>query len=371
MLFRGDMMGAAQSLLDELDAAFSNGTSKKRNDLLRRITDLFLDHAHGFGPAHIELFETVFALLVAKIERQALAELSQKLAPESKTPIGLIKDLACHEDIAVAAPVLKRSLKLADPDLVKIAQTNSQDHLVAIAGRRQVSEWVSDALIERGNSKVLSTVAGNAGARFSLGGYSKLAGKAEQDADIAQALVVRRDIAPDVLRQLVEKAAQAVQHKLMASTDPRVQERVRPIMQAITRQMAGANAALGTGQAVSPASQKPKLMESAEAGKFNESVEALAAVSELPPDVIKRLMSKKESDRLLIVCKASDLLWPTVRSLLGMAIGVNPANAKKFQPYLDQYLKITQQDAQRVMRYVRTLAGKGASGNELVNGLKL
>jgi uncharacterized protein (DUF2336 family) len=71
------------------------------------------------------------------------------------------------EHIEVAGPVLVRSARLADDDLIRIAERRSQQHLLAILGRASLGEAVTDVLVRRGDRDVAHAPAGNAGARFS------------------------------------------------------------------------------------------------------------------------------------------------------------------------------------------------------------
>ena len=67
-------------------------------------------------------------------------------------------------------------------------------HLHAIALRRTISEVISDILIERGDSKVVHTVAKNAGARISDGSFRELVARSVDDAELALDVGKRRDI---------------------------------------------------------------------------------------------------------------------------------------------------------------------------------
>src|SRR5689334_24722167 len=63
-----------------------------------------------------------------------------------------LRRLARHEDIAVAEPVLAESPRLSNADLIEIANTRSEQHLIAIAGRWWLQEVVTDALLEIGRA---------------------------------------------------------------------------------------------------------------------------------------------------------------------------------------------------------------------------
>ena len=118
-------MGAAVSLIPELEDVIRHGTRAKRVDALQRITALFLDGAKGYSDAHVDLFDDVFGLLIVEIETKARAELSRHLAPVGNAPVKVLRTLANDDDIAVAGPVLKYAPRLGETDLVGVATTKS------------------------------------------------------------------------------------------------------------------------------------------------------------------------------------------------------------------------------------------------------
>ena len=79
---------------EELEQAIANGSSQKRVETLRRITDLFVNKAEQFNEEHVELFDQVIARLSDVIEARARAELSERLAHVPNAPINVLKDLA-------------------------------------------------------------------------------------------------------------------------------------------------------------------------------------------------------------------------------------------------------------------------------------
>ena len=56
-------MGAQQSLIVELEDAIKSGSSEKRVETLRRVTDLFLNDADRLNEAQIGLFDDVLCHL--------------------------------------------------------------------------------------------------------------------------------------------------------------------------------------------------------------------------------------------------------------------------------------------------------------------
>ena len=155
------------SLLAELEAAIQDGSSEKRIDMLRRITDLFVDTAPRVTDEQAGVFDDVFEQLIKEIESKAVLELSDRMARSRTRRSGLIRRLANDNSIEISGPVLARSDRLDQDELLAIARTKSQAHLQAIAGRAELGEQVTDVLVERGDMTVARKVAANSGARFS------------------------------------------------------------------------------------------------------------------------------------------------------------------------------------------------------------
>ncbi|MBO0756301.1 MAG: DUF2336 domain-containing protein, partial [Bradyrhizobiaceae bacterium] len=160
-------MATRALLIPELDDVLSHGSVEKRADTLRRITNLFIDGAGHYNEDHVALFDDVLTRLLVDVESKALAEVAHRLAAVDNAPPKLIRRLAGDEDIAIAGPVLKRSPRLAESDLIDIATTMGPDHLLAISGRHQIGTAVTDILVKRGDRDVVRSLATNAGATFS------------------------------------------------------------------------------------------------------------------------------------------------------------------------------------------------------------
>src|ERR1700739_2256997 len=143
------------SIADEVEAAIAAGTSEKCSETAERVTALFLASAGRYNDELITLFGDVFERLINSIELRALAdvsakialaELSAQLAPVPQAPATIIRRLARHEDVAVAGRVLTEAPRVADEELVEIAQSRGEKHLLAICGRWWLQEIVTDAL---------------------------------------------------------------------------------------------------------------------------------------------------------------------------------------------------------------------------------
>ena len=199
-------MQLSRSFIAELEESLNRGTSAQRAHILRRVTELFVQQAETYAADHIGLFDDVIGHLIRKIERVALIELSDRLAPVPNAPSNVIRQLSRDNDIEIAGPILQHSPVPTDDDLVEIAKTKSQAHLAAIAGRQHINEPVTDVLVERGEPGVVLKVTANEGARFSEMSFVRLITGAANDRELAAIVAKRKDI-PAELRPFLDMAA--------------------------------------------------------------------------------------------------------------------------------------------------------------------
>ncbi|HVY58866.1 MAG TPA: DUF2336 domain-containing protein [Xanthobacteraceae bacterium] len=353
------------SLIPELEEVVQHGSAAKRAAMLRQITDLFIDQAGHFSEEHVRLFDDVFCRLVVEIESKALAELSRRLAPIDNAPAEVVRRLAHYDDIAIAGPLLARSLRLRDPDLVDIAETKGQDHLLAISGRAAISEAVTDVLVRRGERQVVHNVAANQRARLSEESFRSLIDRAGRDGPLAEKIGLRQDIPPHLFRELVMKAGELVQKRLLASARPDTQAEIRRVITEISEEIGAKAKARDYREAqrtVVALYKAGKLSETdlvgfAKDNRFEETVAALSAICAVPIEVVDRLMSGERSDPVLILCKAAGFGWGTVRAI----IGVHPAGQRMAGHGLDEtavnFERLSPSTAQRVVRFWQARPG--------------
>ncbi len=228
---------SSHSLLAELEEAVKNGSPEKRVDMLRRVTGLFLGEADRLNEQQISVFDDVLVHLIQRIETKALGELSTSLAPVNNAPIELIRRLSWHDEITIAGPVLTQSSRLSDNDLIDIARSKGQGHLLAISGRASLSVGVTDVLVERGDTQVYHSLARNSGAQFSESGFVTLVKKSETDEKLAEKLGLRLDIPLQLLRQLLARATDLVRSRLLAAATPDNQEKIQRVLASIANEV--------------------------------------------------------------------------------------------------------------------------------------
>src|SRR3984885_11314549 len=144
-----------------IDAAMKRASSEARADNVRQVTDMFISHADKLNLEQINAFGDIFLVMIDHIEMVALVEFSGRLAPIDTAPSKVVKQLACHEEISVAAPMLTTSKRLHWQDLEEIVLTKGPAHLRAIASRQDLDGSLTDLLLDQGDEDVAIDLAEN------------------------------------------------------------------------------------------------------------------------------------------------------------------------------------------------------------------
>jgi len=322
------------SIADEVEAAIAAGSAEKCSETAGRVTALFLASAGSYSAEQIELFGDVFDRLVNTIElraiadvsaRIALAELSAQLAPVPQAPATVIRRLARHEEISVAAPVLTESPKLSNDDLIEIAKARGEKHLIAIAGRWWLQEVVTDVLLTRRFPKVSKRLVNNPGARLSAAGFVLILAQAKSDPELAVETGIRADLPAELRKQLLRGATEAVRTRLLSRAPSYLFEEIRAAISVasaeVDRELSRAGDFRSAKELMSQLKRSGQLNEMtllkfARQKRYEETVAALAELSDSSVEIVRPLMQSLRSDGILVPCKVAGLGWETVDAVL-------------------------------------------------------
>jgi uncharacterized protein (DUF2336 family) len=353
-------MSSAWDLVADLERV-ARESPERRASTVRRVTDLFLCGADALTEQQIELFDVVIARLATAIEARARAELSERLADVPRAPRAVIRFLA-HDEIVIARPVLSRSPRLSDEDLIAVVLAKGRDHMLAISERSRLNEPVTDVLVTRGDRVVVHAVAANPGAHFSPATVTALVDRARAD-EALQALLSRREDLPEVhLSQLVVMAAEAARRRLAQS----MPEVARPALDAAVQQSASSIEAIVSGggrdycaayQKLRPVIEARRLVEDdlvalTATGRLDETICAVAHIAGLAIPTAERLFDGGESDLLLVIGRCHGWSWSTVQTLLRLRqpSGVSGEGMRRLEQH---YERLSPAAAQRVLHFLK------------------
>jgi uncharacterized protein (DUF2336 family) len=357
------------SIADEIETAICVGSEEKRIETARRVTDLFLVSAGQYDYEQIALFDDVLERLIKTIElraiadvsaRIALAEISTQLAPVSQAPPSVIRRLAQNDEISIAGPVLTESPRLAAEDLVELAKTKSEAHLLAIASRWWLKEIVTDELLAHRYPKVNQRLVNNPGARLSPAGFSILVAQAETDPELAVETGIRADLPKELRHQLLRSTTETVRARLLSRAPPHLFEEIRAAITAaasgVEREMAKVHDFSEAKRTVALLRENGELNEArlftfATQRRYEETVVALAALSHSSIEVIRPLMQSLRDDGILVPCRAAELTWETVSAVLESRLATGSMALHELVKARAQYARTTAEHARRVLSF--------------------
>jgi uncharacterized protein (DUF2336 family) len=353
-------MSQAASVIEELEDVLAAGSSDRRTEILRRVTDLFLGNAENFNHEQVGVFDDVLAHLIHQVETDALAELGTRLARIGNAPTGIIRTLSRHDELSVAGPVLAQSPQLTDGDLVEIAGLKGQGHLGAISERKRLAAAVTDILVQRGDTTVVRKLSQNHGATFSERGYETLATRAETDEQLAENLGVRLDMPPQLLQSLMSKATEAVRARLLVVVPPEDQASIQQVLASVSdKVLRKATAPRDFSRAIAlidRMQEQGRLNEIAIAGfagegKYEEMVAGLARICVAPIELIEKLMQNPRYDGVLVACKAAEFRWPTLNAILKARFVRSEMAANDLIQVRADFIKLSVATARRMFRF--------------------
>ena len=354
---------AQSSLLDELERALAAGSDVQRDDMLSRITDLFVDSAPRYSEAQIGLFDEVFTTLVTAIEAKARAKLAGRLAEVSNAPSGVVRALAFDDDIEVARPVLLNSDRLSDSDLVANAKSKSQQHLAAIAQRKSLSEAVTDALVTHGDHQVAHTVVRNSGARFSDAAFRLLVKRSAGDETLALKVGARHDLPRQHFLDLLEQASASVRARLAAENPAAaaalegvlsevvggIRSETRKVSRNYRQATATIEAAMKTGRL-----GEAEVYQFARERHFEETTVALSLLCKVEMDLVERALNDRGHEILLILARLAGFSWTTAKAILLLKCADRGISAQDLDGAMHSFANLQPETARRVLDFYHT-----------------
>jgi uncharacterized protein (DUF2336 family) len=356
------------SICDELEAAIAVRNADKCAETTARVTALFLASAGSFSDDQIQLFGDVFERLINTIElraiadisaRVALAEMSAQLAPVRQSPASVMRRLARHDDISIAAPVLSESARLTADDLIELAGTKSEKHLLAISGRWWLQEIVTDALLARRFPSVSRRLVDNPGARVSGAGFAIVVAQAASDPDLAVATGIRADLPSELRSTLLREATDAVRTRLLSRAPPFLFEEIRAAVAAASagaeREMSCARDFAAAKILIARLKKEGRLNERAllgfaQARKYEETVTALAELSKASIEVVRPLMQSLRSEGILVPCRVAGLRWDTVGAVLNARFSSGVMAPEELSKLRREFDGLTLESAHRLLK---------------------
>lgn len=177
------------------EEAAPEGGFRARHALLKRLADVV-----SLPASRINAFERAVTgdLLVEMLQLAAPEErrrVAARLAPLAELPNALTRMLL-RDEPAIAGLLIEQCASLTDADLVACARDTTAAHRLMMAGRRTLSEVVTETLLDFGESHVIEAVLRNPTARLSQAAMETVVGLSRHALQLCGPALKRPEMRP-------------------------------------------------------------------------------------------------------------------------------------------------------------------------------
>lgn len=189
-----------------------------RSSLVDAVGTMLFESGRAFTARETELMTDILRRLIHEVEVSVRKGLAERLAVRADAPHELVIQLA-NDDIEVAHPILSNSPVLMDTELVAVVRNRTREHQLAVARRLSLSEKVTDALVETGDTSVIKTLLENESAAISKATLEYLVEQSRRVDDLQNPLLHRNELTPDLARRMYWWVSAALRQHILSSFD--------------------------------------------------------------------------------------------------------------------------------------------------------
>ena len=172
-----------------------DSASDIRRALAKRLSDVICIPSSQLAPQERHMAGDVLVELLREADIDLRESVAKRLVMLNEAPRTILVILA-KDDIRVARHILEKSKSLTDSDLIQIIKKVSTEHRQMIAQRREITDAVSDALVQYLEEDVVITSLKNKGASFSETALQRILTVSRQNKDYIKWLIKREELRP-------------------------------------------------------------------------------------------------------------------------------------------------------------------------------
>jgi hypothetical protein len=188
-----------------------------------------------------------------------------------------------------------------------------------------------------------------------------LVARAEADDELTEIIGLRIDLPVKFLRDLLQRATEAVRARLAQAAPAALQEEIQRVLTMIADKARGERSPIRDFSRAEAVVRRMKGLNElndtavtrfAEAKRFDEVAASLAILNNsAPTDMMARLLEGIRTDLILIPCKSAGLGWPTVEAILYNRPVRHRIDEATLKLALKDYGKLSAETAERTLRF--------------------
>ena len=193
-------------------------SAESRSRLSQIIVDLFDNQASVLTERQRTLMYGILQTVIGDIESSVRQAVAGRLALMDDVPRELVSQLA-NDEANIAFPILSKSGLLRDNDLVEIIKLRTEEHMLAITMRRNVSETVTQALVDAGHEPVIISLLKNANAKISETTMEYLVEQSQRVDSFQEPILNRDDLNPQLAKRMFLWVSAALRQHIISEFD--------------------------------------------------------------------------------------------------------------------------------------------------------
>ena len=347
--------------LNNLARLTRENSDEGRRELLREVTDLFMQAPETLSETEINYFGDIMGGIIGQVETMVRGHLSETISTVSNAPHDLIVSLA-NDEIEVAMPVLTHSEVLKDDDLIAIVEKRGQEYSHAISKRLTVNETVTDALVKKGDDTVLGNLAENKGARFSDTGMETIVTRAKDNDDLNSKLIARHDMPDDLSQEMFWRVSWAMREQIIDADQTLSKYQVDTLMEEAEVWFEEQKSKRPLDPAENFVTRKEKLgqldesllLELIRQEKLPEFVAGIGRWAKIETETARQAVFDPSAEKLAIICKALDVNYDVFGEFIYMTNFEGKRSPEETEELLKVYKEIEPVTAQKALRFLRT-----------------
>lgn len=268
---------AAEDLGDVSRLATLAATTPKsnRDDIYMAVARLYKTQAAQLSDRERALMRDILKRLTLDVEMAIRISLAEKLADDPDAPLDLVLLLA-DDAIEVARPIILRSQKLTDREILEFLRDADEARQTACAERPNIGEPVTNKLSGSEAETVLIALVRNATAHIAASTFETLVEKSRLIASLQEPLARREDLPAPLAARMSEWASDALKAYIARSRN-------------IDR-----SAIVGVIDQATRAVAAPVRSDASDGGR--KLVDKLAIAGQLKPGFLVRVLQQGQTD---------------------------------------------------------------------------
>jgi uncharacterized protein (DUF2336 family) len=314
----------------KLEQLAADTPKSKHSEIYLAIASLYRVQGPQLSEHERGLMRDILERLTHDVEMAIRISLAERLADDAEAPLDLILLLA-NDMIEVARPIILRSRRLTDQDIVEFLANADLPRQIACARREEIGEPVTEVLARSNAEPVLVALVRNATAKLAPSTFETLVEKSRQIVALQDPLVRREDLPPALAKRMCEWVSDALKTYIAQSGRPSVDDSVGAAAKAVLSPPSGDMYASGRKLieklAIAGQLKAGFLLRVLQQGQIDLFDLGFAKLLDLDLDAFHSLFYRGGPRPVALACRAVGIdrcVFTTVYSLSRQSRNINP-----------------------------------------------